>query len=101
VNARRRVEITDGAQRQIAAAAAWWAENRPAAPAAVQEELDEALDLLSLQPDIGSVASRPTLPGVRRLTLSRIRYYVYYRVVGSALQILAFSHTSRGSGPPI
>ena len=33
---------------------------------------------------------RHTLQGVRRVTLSRIRYYVYYRVSGDALEVLAF-----------
>jgi hypothetical protein len=58
----RRIEITDSAQRQIAVAAAWLAENRPAAPDAIREELDEVLDLLCLQPDIGPLAQRPTYP---------------------------------------
>jgi plasmid stabilization system protein ParE len=101
VNSPLRIEITDNAQSQISAAAAWWAQHRPAAPGAIHEELDRVLDLLRVQPDIGTLARRATLSGVRRVTLSRIRYYVYYRVVGDALQLLAFWHTSRGSGPPM
>ena len=100
MNAPLRIEITDDAQAQISAAAAWWAQHRPAAPGAIHEELDWVLDLLRVQPDIGTLARRATLSGVRRVTLSRIRYYVYYRVVGDALQVLAFWHTSRGSRPP-
>jgi len=96
-----RIEITKAAQTQISVAAAWWAENRPAAPDAIREELDRILDLLRVQPEIGTIARRATLSGVRRVTLFRIRYYVYYRVAGDALQVLAFWHTSRGSGPPI
>jgi plasmid stabilization system protein ParE len=101
VNTSLRIEITDNAQAQISTAAAWWAENRPAAPNAIREELDRILDLLRVQPAIGTSARRATLSGVRRVTLSRIRYYVYYRVVGDALQVLAFWHTSRASGPPM
>ncbi len=101
MNTPLRIEITDNAQEQISTAAAWWAENRPAAPDAIREELDRILDLLRVQPAIGTVSRRATLSGVRRVTLSRIRYYVYYRVVGDALQVLAFWHTSRGSGPPM
>ena len=96
-----RIEITDDAQAQISTAAAWWAENRPAAPDAIREELDRILDLLRVQPAIGTIARRATLSGVRRVTLSRIRYSVYYRVAGDALQVLAFWHTSRGSEPPM
>lgn len=101
MNTSLRIEITDNAQAQISTAAAWWAENRPAAPNAIREELDRILDLLRVQPAIGTSARRATLSGVRRVTLSRIRYYVYYRVVGDALQVLAFWHTSRASGPPM
>ena len=41
------------------------------------------------------------LQGVRRVTLSRIRYYVYYRATDQALEVLAFWHTSRGRQPPL
>ena len=101
MNSPRRIEITEKAQAQISVASAWWAENRPAAPGAIREELDRILGLLRVQPEIGTIARRATLSGVRRVTLSRIRYYVYYRVAGDALQVLAFWHTSRGSRPPI
>jgi plasmid stabilization system protein ParE len=96
-----RVAITADAQAQISAAVEWWAKNRPAAPDAIREELDRILDLLRVQPAIGTMARRPTLSGVRRVTLSRIRYYVYYRVADDALQVLAFRHTSRGGEPPM
>lgn len=101
MNTPLRVEITDNAQAQISAAAAWWAENRPAAPDAVREDLDRILELLRRQPAIGTIARRATLSGVRRVTLSRIRYYVYYRVANDALQVLAFWHASRGGEPPM
>lgn len=94
-----RIEITEQAQTQISVASSWWADNRPAAPGAIHEELDRALGLIRVQPEIGTVARRTTLSGVRRVTLFRIRYYVYYRVAGDAIQVLAFWHTSRGSGP--
>jgi plasmid stabilization system protein ParE len=101
VNTPLRVEITENAQAQISAAAEWWAKNRPAAPDAIRDELDRILALLRLQPAIGTMARRATLSGIRRVTLSRIRYYVYYRVAEDALQVLAFWHASRGSEPPI
>ena len=101
MNTPLRIEITDKAQTQISVASAWWAENRPAAPDAIREELDRILGLLCVQPEIGTSARRATLSGVRRVTLVRIRYHLYYRVTGDALQVVAFWHTSRGSGPPI
>jgi plasmid stabilization system protein ParE len=101
VNAPLRIEITDDAQTQIAAASAWWGENRPTAPGAIVEDLDRILRLLCVQPAMGTRARRATLSGVRRVTLSRIRYYVYYRVADDALQVLALWHTSRGLGPSL
>ena len=101
MNTPLRIEITDKAQTQIAVAAAWWAENRPAAPDAIREEFDGILGLLCVQPEIGTRARRATLSGVRRITLSRIRYYVYYRVAADALQVLAFWHTSRDQEPSL
>jgi plasmid stabilization system protein ParE len=95
-----RVEITENAQAQISAAAEWWAKNRSAAPDAVGDDLDRMVELLRLQPAIGTTARRATLSDVHRVTLSRIRYYVYYRVTEDAIQVLAFWHTSRGSEPP-
>jgi hypothetical protein len=62
VNTPLRIEITANAQSQISAAATWWAEHRPAAPGAIREELDRVLDLLRVQPEIGSLARRPRCP---------------------------------------
>lgn len=94
-----RMEFTSDARSQIVAAADWWRANRPAAPDAVFEELDRILRLLVVQPGLGARARQATLSGVRRVLLSRIHYYVYYRVTGNALQVLAFWHASRGHGP--
>ena len=101
MNAPLRIEITDRAQTHIAVAAAWWAANRPAAPDALRQELDHVLGLLCVQPEIGLRAPRTTLSGVRRVTLTRIRYYLYYRVTDDALQVLALWHTSRGLEPSL
>ena len=101
MNGPLRIEITDNAQSNISEAAAWWAGHRPAAPDAIRDELDEILNLLCVEPAIGTTARYATLAGVRRVTLSRIRYYLYYRVVDDALQVLALWHTSRGTNPPL
>ena len=93
------IKVSQDAQAQIKEAAAWWAQNRPFAPGAVRQDLDRVLGLLSVNPGIGARARRAKLEGVRRATLSRVRYYVYYRVSGDALEVLAFWHTSRGRQP--
>jgi plasmid stabilization system protein ParE len=95
------IKVSRHAQAQIEEAATWWAENRPRAPGAVRQDLDRILGLLSVEPGIGARARRATLEGVRRVTLSRIRYYMYYRISGNVLEVLAFWHTSRGHEPPL
>jgi plasmid stabilization system protein ParE len=95
------VKVSDNAQAQIEQAAAWWAKNRPAAPGAIREELDRILGFLAVQPGMGAPARATKLHGVRRVTLSRIRYYVYYRATDEALEVVAFWHTSRGVMPPL
>ena len=96
------IRIVRRAARQIAEAGDWWRKNRLAAPEALEEELSRALALIAQQPFIGARARNTKLAGVRRIYLSRIRYYLYYRVKSSeVVEVLAFWHTSRGSGPPL
>jgi len=97
------IEVSDLARDQIRAAEQWWRLNRPKAPDAIREDLDRASSLISVQPNVGARARNVSLAGVRRLHLARVRYYVYYRVVADPerVQLLAFWHTGRGSGPPL
>jgi plasmid stabilization system protein ParE len=97
------VDVSDLAKTQIRAAEKWWRRNRPKAPNAIREELERASSLISLEPEIGMRARNVSLRGVRRVHLARVHYYLYYRVVSDPerIEILAFWHTSRGSGPPL
>jgi plasmid stabilization system protein ParE len=65
--------------------------------------LERASSLTSIQPKLGARARSVALPGVHRLHLARIRYDLYYRVLepDGPIEILAFWHSSRASGPPI
>lgn len=97
------VDVSDLAKAQILAAEEWWRVNRAKASNAVREDLERASSLIAVQPEIGARAKNISLPGVRRLRLARIRYELYYRVAEESdqLEILAFWHASRGSGPPL
>lgn len=99
MTSRLRVEMSRTAAAQIEQAAAWWKDNRPAAPDAVYHELERVLTLLALQPSLGARATNLRLRGVRRVHLPRVRYYLYYRVTAETIDVLAFWHTSRGSRP--
>ena len=95
------IRVVRSAADQIAEAFAWWDINRPKAPRAFREEIERAMELLSAHPQIGARATNAKLTGVRRIHLSRIHYYLYFRVRESprVVEVLALWHTSRGSGP--
>lgn len=89
--------VTRRAATEIREAADWWHEHRPAAPQAFSDEIAKAFELIQTQPKIGAVAVNVRLPKVRRIHLSRVRYYLYYRVTGdpARIEVLALWHTSR------
>ena len=86
---------------QVEVAAEWWAQNRHDAPNAVHNDLAEILSLLCEHPGVGTPSNSYRIKGLRRVFLSRIRYYVYYRETGEVLEVLAFWHASRGQPPRI
>lgn len=85
--------IKPRARREINNAADWWLENRPGAPSAI--------DALLEQPGIGSKVENARDPQTRRLYLARTKYFVYYRVRGSFLEVVAFWHASREQEPQV
>lgn len=50
---------------------------------------------------MGTRARGARLSEVRRVTLPRIRYFLYYRVTDNVLQVLALWHASRGQEPSL
>ena len=95
------VVVTPRAALQIERASRWWGHNRPSAPSAIADDFEEVKNLLALQPEIGSRSATPRHPNLRRITLERVRYYVFYDVRPGKVVVLAFWHTSRGSGPKL
>ena len=95
------VHIVSSAERAIGEAAIWWGKNRDKAPEAFFEELERGLQLISAQPEIGSKARNIKLAGIRRIHLSRIRYFLYYRVISSpeSVEVIAFWHANRETEP--
>jgi len=95
----RAVHFTLRARKQIAAASAWWLEHRDKAPEAFLEDFQETLASISMTPGIGiPVPSRR--PGIRRVFLDRLRYYLYYRIrLDGDIDVVAIWHASRGAQP--
>ena len=96
------VSFTRRASKHVDEAGRWWRENRAKAPEALREELDQALQLIASQPDVGAIACNAKLAGVRRVLLSRVSYHLYYRLLETparSIQVVALWHASRGKGP--
>lgn len=95
------IRVVRSAFLQIEEAASWWSDNRSAAPLAFRDDLQQAFNLISEQPNIGAVATNVVLNGVRRVYLDRIRYFLYYRVQPGQVEILALWHSNRGQEPSL
>lgn len=96
------VRVVGSAARSIEEVARWWEKNRPKAPDAFLIDLENALKLIASHPDIGIHASNTSLEGVRRVHLTRVRYYLYYRLTPEpAIEVLALWHSSRAGMPKL
>jgi len=96
-----KVRVSKHAQGQIERAAQWWDEHRELAPRAFDEDIANAFLLLGAEPLIGALFPSQSARGLRRLHLARIRYHLYYRIRGRTVEVVAFWHTSRGTGPSL
>jgi plasmid stabilization system protein ParE len=94
-----RIKISAQAASQVRKAAEWWAQNRPAAPGAIGADFGEAVALLAEQPGIGAKYEGARVPGVRRLFLGRVGYFIYYKAESGTLHVLALWHASREHQP--
>ena len=75
-----RLRVVPTAERHIRTASEWWDDNRTAAPDLLRSELRKAFDLLISHPEIAPRAKGVSDSRIRALHLSRIHYYLYYRV---------------------
>jgi plasmid stabilization system protein ParE len=98
---RLKVIVWDRAARQIEEANSWWRTHRQGSPEALSDEVVRAFELISRQPGVGAAAEAARLAGVRRLLLRRVGYFLHYRVETrkEEVQVLAFWHARRGTGP--
>lgn len=97
------LRVTARAERHIRAASQWWMSNRTAAPTMFLDELWRAFELLTTQPQIGSVAVNSRLKGIRRILLPRSQYVLYYRINlrQQRVEVIELWHTSRGAEPKL
>lgn len=97
-----KLEIAPRALREAERCAAWWRENRPAAPDRFEEELREALERIKAFPKLGSAYQAMAGREHRRMLMPVTRYHVYYRVAGPDLvRVVAIWSSIRGRGPAL
>jgi plasmid stabilization system protein ParE len=89
------VDFLPRAKNQIDKARRWWLANRDKAPEAFHEDMYSARQLLATMPYAGVPWRMRSGKYIRRLTLERIRYYMYYRVTPERVEVVFFWHTSR------
>jgi plasmid stabilization system protein ParE len=97
------VYFRDEARAQAAARRAWWVENRPAASALFDEELESALrDLAERPASIPVLLVRDEL-AIRRWLLPKTRCHIYYVIDASrgVVEILSLWGASMGRRPPL
>jgi plasmid stabilization system protein ParE len=98
-----RIDVGLTARRQADELNRWWRAHRSAARTAVRDELTRVFRLILNHPYMGPSALDVDLPDVRRIHLSRIGHYLYYRVLETEgiIEVLAIWSDSRGEAPPI
>lgn len=97
----RRLIVESRAEREIEAASIWWHDHRDKAPAAFDDDLAAALVLICRDPNIGVSMPAMKRRGVRRITIERVHYYVYYQVTAESVVVLSVWHAARGTSPRV
>jgi len=95
---RRKIRFTATAREHVRLLKQWWKENS-VRPEILEQDLSEALKMLSIVPGIGKPYSSAPFPGVRRLYLERLMSHLYYTHDEREIVIRALWHARRGSGP--
>jgi len=86
--------LTRRGEVSIAKAEAWWRRHRDAADA-LAVELDQTLAFIRDRPNAGQLKRTRYGKQIRRYTLEQTRYYIYYRIISGAVEVILLWHTSR------
>lgn len=71
----------------------------PRGPGAVATDFAQAVAIVAHHPGLGAEYAGSRTPGVRRLFLNRVGYFLYYKADDGVLTVLAFWHASRERQP--
>lgn len=81
------VRIAARAIAEIEKISRWWVKHRRASPRLFDHELDAILEMLQVQPDIGTIKRLASVGEVRVVVLRRTRYLVAYQVLPAEQQV--------------
>jgi plasmid stabilization system protein ParE len=95
---RRKVRFTAMAREHLRLLKRWWRENS-ARPEILHDDLEEAVEMLSMLPGIGSRYPSAPIRDVRRLYLERLTLHLYYTSNDHEVIIRALWHARRGTRP--
>jgi plasmid stabilization system protein ParE len=100
---RYRVVFTSTAGAHVEVIAGWWAANRLTAPRLFRTELDAAVEMLEVSPELGTLYTKSPVRDVRRVLIGRSRYHIYWEteMPTRTVWVVAVWHTNRGVGPPL
>jgi plasmid stabilization system protein ParE len=95
---RRKVRFTAVARKHLRLLKGWWQENS-VRPEILHDDLEEAVEMLSMLPGIGSHYPAAPIRDVRRLYLERLTSHIYYTYNDREVIIRAIWHARRGTSP--
>ena len=97
-----KLEYSNRADREIERALKWWAENRPDAPTMLADELDEYLEKLTKNPDLGEPWGERRGQEIRKVFLPRTKKKLYVtRSEPAVLRIVCLWGGQRGHEPKL
>ena len=85
------VRLTPAAERDIGLAVDWYFREAPHTLASLEEELDRSFQRIADQPEMYQVVEAT----VRRATVRRFPFSVFYRILPDSIEVIGIIHQSR------
>lgn len=96
------VRFTPRAESDTEAKRKWWRENRDKAPYLFDDELDEAVTKIRVDPTtIGAVFASSFPSTVRRVLMPKTKNNVFFAIIDGEIVILSVWGAPRGRGPKL
>ena len=89
------VEISPNAEREIVQAVQWYAQKNPLAADVFRTTVFDSIDTISHSPLSWAKVSED---GIRKFVLPRYPYSLFFKVLGSTVEILTVAHNRRMPG---